>query len=244
MNTHVKICGVTRLDDALLAAELGASAIGFIFWPGSPRFVDPFRAKRMATLLPPFVSTVGVFVNQPPEHVNSIARLLNLAAIQLHGDEDPARYMRTGLRTIKAVPVAADFADETLDAVPAEVTILLDAHDRMRRGGTGQAIDWRIAARVAARRRDDPLRRPERRERAFGSRAGSPVWRRRLVGCRVRTGAQGPREAACVVRSHGQPGVIRGGRQIRVIRAIRGKKDSQIRVTGAIRGKRRPANSV
>lgn len=153
MNTHVKICGVTRLDDALLAAELGASAIGFIFWPGSPRFVDPFRAKRMATLLPPFVSTVGVFVNQPPEHVNSIARLLNLAAIQLHGDEDPARYMRTGLRTIRAVPVAADFADETLDAVPAEVTILLDAHDRMRRGGTGQAIDWRIAARVAARRR-------------------------------------------------------------------------------------------
>ena len=80
MSVKVKICGITRLEDALLASELGASAVGFIFWPESPRFVDPFRAKRIAAALPPFLATVGVFVNQPPEHVSAVARLLNLAA--------------------------------------------------------------------------------------------------------------------------------------------------------------------
>jgi phosphoribosylanthranilate isomerase len=153
MSVRVKICGIRRLEDALLAAQLGASAIGFVFWPGSPRFVDPFRARRIASALPPFVSTVGVFVNQPPEHATSIARLLNLAAIQLHGDEDPAPFMRTGARIIKAVPVNARFSDDTLGSIPPEVTILLDAQDPVRRGGTGQTIDWSVAARVAASRR-------------------------------------------------------------------------------------------
>ncbi|HEX6974753.1 MAG TPA: phosphoribosylanthranilate isomerase, partial [Vicinamibacterales bacterium] len=150
---RVKICGIRRPDDARLAADLGVSALGFIFWPGSPRYIDPFRAKRIIAALPPFVSTVGVFVNQPPAHANGIARLLNLSAIQLHGDEDPAEFMRTGARIIKAVPVTQDFSDASLAAIPSDVTVLLDAHDPIRRGGTGRVVDWSIAARIAASRR-------------------------------------------------------------------------------------------
>ncbi len=153
MSVRVKICGIRRLDDARLAADLGASAIGFVFWPGSPRFVDPFRAKQIAAVLPPFVSTVGVFVNQPYEHVSGVARLLNLAAIQLHGDEDPRDFLRAGHRVIKAMAVGAAFDDGAVRALPAPVTVLLDAHDPIRRGGTGAAIDWTAAARVASARR-------------------------------------------------------------------------------------------
>ncbi len=153
MTVRVKICGVRRPDDARLAADLGASAIGFVFWPGSPRFIDPFRAAQIAALLPPFVSTVGVFVNQPHEHVSSVARLLNLAAIQLHGDEDPRDFLRAGHRVIKAVAVGPGFDDDALQTLPAPVTVLLDAHDPVRRGGTGTAIDWTTAARVASARR-------------------------------------------------------------------------------------------
>lgn len=153
MKVSVKICGVQRLEDALLAASLGASAIGFVFWPESPRFVDPYRAKRIAAALPPFVATVGVFVNQPVEHASSIARLLNLAAIQLHGDEDPGPFIRTGYRVIKSLAVTAGFDVETVTHMTPAVTILLDAHDPLRRGGTGHTIDWRVAARVAASRR-------------------------------------------------------------------------------------------
>ena len=153
MNVKVKICGVRRLEDAVLASTLGASAIGFVFWPESPRFVDPYRAKRIASALPPFVATVGVFVNQRAEHVSSVARLLNLAAIQLHGDEDPAPFIRTGYRVIKSLAVTAAFDAEAVGHIPPAVTILLDAHDPVRRGGTGHTIAWRVAARVAATRR-------------------------------------------------------------------------------------------
>lgn len=153
MNVRVKICGVRRLEDALLAANLGAAAIGFVFWPESPRFIDPFRAKRIVAALPPLVATVGVFVNQAPEHAGSIARLLNLAAVQLHGNEDPQPFIRLGYRVIKALPVGDTFDEAAVARVPPPVTILLDAQDPIRRGGTGQTIDWSVAARVAALRR-------------------------------------------------------------------------------------------
>ena len=152
MSVRVKICGVRRLEDARLAADLGASAIGFVFWPGSPRFIDPFRAKQIAAALPPFVSTVGVFVNQPHEHVTGVARLLNLAAIQLHGDEDPRDLLRAVHRVIKAIAVGAAFDAGAVRSLPASITVLLDAHDPVRRGGTGTAIDWTTAARIASSR--------------------------------------------------------------------------------------------
>lgn len=151
---RVKICGVRRLEDALLAAELGADALGFVFWPESPRFIDPYRARRIVAAVPPFVATIGVFVNQPPEYVAGVAGLLRLSALQLHGDEPPGTYADRGYRVIKTVPVAGGFDPKTaLASIPAEVTVLLDAHDPVRRGGTGRPIDWTSAARASRLRR-------------------------------------------------------------------------------------------
>jgi phosphoribosylanthranilate isomerase len=149
----VKICGIRRVEDALLASELGASAIGFVFWPESPRFIDPYRAKAIVRELPPFVTTVGVFVNQPRDFVMGVAGLLHLGAIQLHGDETPADYRHGSLRVIKAVPVDSQFGVASVGQIPQRVTLLLDAYDPRRRGGTGQTIDWPRAAEVARTRR-------------------------------------------------------------------------------------------
>ncbi|HJZ73264.1 MAG TPA: phosphoribosylanthranilate isomerase [Vicinamibacterales bacterium] len=143
----VKICGVTRAGDALAAVEAGANAIGFVFWPDSPRFVDPYRARAIAARLPPFVTAVGLFVNQPAAHVNAVASLVRLGAVQLHGDETPGFAATIASPVIKALPVSA------ADAWPLETTLLLDAHDPVRRGGTGRTIDWSAAAAIAARRR-------------------------------------------------------------------------------------------
>jgi phosphoribosylanthranilate isomerase len=147
---RVKICGIRRREDALLAAELGADALGFVFWPSSPRFLDPADAREIVAALPPFVSTVGVFVDQPASYVCDVARLLSLSAVQLHGDEALASYGLVPGRMIKAVPVRA--GEDCLPAVSAisdAVTVLLDAHDPVKRGGTGRTIDWSQAASAA-----------------------------------------------------------------------------------------------
>lgn len=148
---RVKICGVTTPEDALLAAELGASAIGLVFWPGSPRCVDAARAHEIVTALPPFVSAVGVFVDQV-EDAARIARDVGLSAVQFHGDEPSASYRDFPYRVIKAVTVLDASAREAAAAVPARATVLLDAHDRVKRGGTGRVIDWTIAAMIARER--------------------------------------------------------------------------------------------
>jgi phosphoribosylanthranilate isomerase len=149
----VKVCGVTTPDDAELAARLGAAAIGMIFWRSSPRAVDLARARDIARALPAFVTRVGVFVNQAPEDVTAIAEEIGLDAIQLHGDEDPSRYLNEWRgRIIKAVAVKDGSADASAEAVPSAVTVLLDAHDPVKRGGTGLPIDWAAAAAVARKR--------------------------------------------------------------------------------------------
>lgn len=148
---RVKICGIRRLEDALLSAELGASALGFVFWPSSPRFLDPYRARKIADALPPFVTTVGVFVDQPEAYVFGVARLLNLGAVQLHGQEPPESYANGTHRVIKAVAVTEGRdCVPAVTAVPARAIVLLDAHDPARRGGTGRTIDWKQAAAAAA----------------------------------------------------------------------------------------------
>jgi phosphoribosylanthranilate isomerase len=144
----VKICGITREQDAASAAAAGASAIGFVFWPGSPRFVDPYRARAIARMLPPFVTPVGVFVNQPLEYVNAVASLVGLGAVQLHGDEDPAFARMVKRPVLKAVSAV----DEGVTRWPREVLLLVDAHDPTRRGGTGRTADWGLAASLAAER--------------------------------------------------------------------------------------------
>ena len=143
----VKICGITRLEDAEAAVVAGAGAIGFIFWPKSPRFIDPHRARAIAAALPPFVTAVGVFVNQPLEYVKGVASLVRLGAVQLHGDESPAFAALVSGPVVKAVPAGSDTR-----AWPSRVRLLLDVHDPVARGGTGRTIDWSAAADLAAQR--------------------------------------------------------------------------------------------
>ena len=150
---RVKVCGVCRAEDAHLAATLGASAIGFIFWPASPRYCDPARAQEIAAGLPDHITTVGVFVDQPVSQVVEIADRVSLAAVQLHGAEAVEDFDRVRQPLIKAVAVTDSFVPDLVDRLPPGVTVLLDAHDPVRRGGTGRTIDWTTAAQVAARRR-------------------------------------------------------------------------------------------
>lgn len=152
MSIPVKICGICRAEDAVLAAELGARAIGLVFWPGSPRFVDAHRARSIVAALPPWVATIGVFVDQPPDFVAGVAELVQLSAVQLHGSELVADFAAPGRRLIKAVPVASGFSMSAISGLPPEVMVLLDACDPVRRGGTGQKIEWTVAAAVARQR--------------------------------------------------------------------------------------------
>lgn len=148
MMTEIKICGITRPEDALAAAAAGADALGFIFAPESPRRVTPERVRRITAELPGGIVTVGVFVNQDAAFVEGIAASCGLDLIQLHGDESPEycrRFPRE--RLIKAVwPSGADdigcLADYPVRA------FLADGRDGRRRGGTGRTADWARAAEV------------------------------------------------------------------------------------------------
>lgn len=145
---RVKICGITTVSDGLLAAEMGANSIGMVFWPSSPRFVDPGRARAIVRALPADVTKVGVFVNQTADAL-AIAQEVGLDSIQLHGDEQPDAYAGLPMPVIKAVAVRGTEAVAEAAAIPAQVTVLLDANDPIRRGGTGTVIDWSIAAEIA-----------------------------------------------------------------------------------------------
>jgi phosphoribosylanthranilate isomerase len=159
----VKICGITRREDAEAAVSAGADALGFVFWPASPRYIDPFRARALALALPPFVTPVGVFVDQPAEYVNGVVRLAHLGVVQLHGGEG-ADYAGTMIRPVMKAVALHDIHDvhdiqrgaaavDSIEVWPTRVLVLLDVHDPVRRGGTGRTIDWTKAAVVARRRR-------------------------------------------------------------------------------------------
>jgi phosphoribosylanthranilate isomerase len=147
----VKICGITRPEDARLAAELGAAAVGVVLWSSSPRFVERNRAREIVSALPPDVAAIGVFVNQTEEAIE-LAADIGLTAVQLHGDESPPSYATAAVRVIKAVAVRDQSAVHAAARVPSAATVLLDAHDPVRRGGTGRSIDWSIAASIARKR--------------------------------------------------------------------------------------------
>ena len=146
----VKICGITRAEDASLAVSLGATAIGFIFWPSSPRAISPLRARAIVDALPESVTTVGVFVNAGRDEIEAAADEANLQAVQLHGDETPALARSLSRRVIKAVALTGDI-DERINDWPGTM-LLLDAHDPAKRGGTGRIIDWDRAAAIARAR--------------------------------------------------------------------------------------------
>lgn len=147
---RVKICGITNVEDALAAVEFGADALGFNFWPGSKRYIEPDHAREIVRRLPPFVTVVGVFVNE--DDLDAIARIAaraKLDVIQLHGDESPAFCQRAAerWRVIKAVRVGPDANLAELANYPVSA-ILLDAHRPNEYGGTGETFDWEIARRA------------------------------------------------------------------------------------------------
>ncbi|BCS33609.1 N-(5'-phosphoribosyl)anthranilate isomerase [Luteitalea sp. TBR-22] len=148
--TRIKICGITSVDDALLALDAGADAIGLIFWPGSRRAVDVERARAITRVVPPLVATVGVFVDETPDQVRSIADAVGLSAVQLHGQETPLDWARFPRPVLKAMPVEA-YADSPWQQ--ARAAILVDAHDPVTIGGTGRTVDWEAARAIAATRR-------------------------------------------------------------------------------------------
>jgi phosphoribosylanthranilate isomerase len=147
----VKICGVTRPEDARLAAALGAWAIGMVFWPGSPRAVTVQQAAAVAAAVPDGVLIVGVFVDATRDEIAAAVRQVPLGAVQLHGSETPALVESLPWPVIKALPVPSE--GPLPDLAPwAGVRVLLDAHDPERRGGTGRQVDWARAAALAATR--------------------------------------------------------------------------------------------
>ncbi|HEX5070392.1 MAG TPA: phosphoribosylanthranilate isomerase [Vicinamibacterales bacterium] len=152
MRTRVKICGITRERDAQAAAAAGADAIGFVLWQGSPRQVTPPEAARLGRSLPAFVTRVGVFVNASPATVTRAVREAALDAVQLHGDEDPTMYRRCGAAVIKSVSLAKAADVRRALRSPAEVTLLVDVRDLVRRGGTGRLANWALARQLARRR--------------------------------------------------------------------------------------------
>jgi phosphoribosylanthranilate isomerase len=150
--TRIKICGLTRLEDAALAVDLGADAIGFVLWPNSPRAVTVDRAASIAAALPSFVTRVGVFVNATPGEVGRAVQAIGLDVAQLHGDEPIEPYVGRARRLMKVVSLGDDTSVVAARALPAEVTLLVDAADRERRGGTGLRADWTRAAILARAR--------------------------------------------------------------------------------------------
>jgi phosphoribosylanthranilate isomerase len=145
-----KVCGITRLTDALHAVKHGATALGFVFWPRSPRCVSPERAAEIIAELPGTITPVGVFVNQSLDEIRQIAATSRITTIQLHGDEPPAYADAIAWPVWRAITLATNGA---LAAWPAGTTFLLDAHDPERRGGTGRTLDWRAAANLARQNR-------------------------------------------------------------------------------------------
>jgi phosphoribosylanthranilate isomerase len=147
--TRVKVCGITRVEDAELAAGLGAWALGFILWPQSPRAADPAVAAGIARAVRRRVELVGVFVNASLDEVAHAADAIGLTHLQLHGDEGPAfcteAGRRTGCRVIKAARIASGADLQALERYRTDFH-LLDASVKGLRGGSGQAWDWELAA--------------------------------------------------------------------------------------------------
>jgi phosphoribosylanthranilate isomerase len=147
----VKVCGITRLTDALHAVEQGATALGFVFWPRSPRQVTANRAAEIIRELPATITTVGVFVNDTVDGIRATASRAGLSAVQLHGDEPPAYADAIEWPLFRSVTL--DAVDDTARAWSEATTLLLDAPDPVRRGGTGTSVNWSRAAAVARQRR-------------------------------------------------------------------------------------------
>ncbi|MEO8038762.1 MAG: phosphoribosylanthranilate isomerase [Betaproteobacteria bacterium] len=143
MPVRIKICGITRIEDGLEAARLGADAIGFVFHPASPRYVTPERAAAVARELPAFVTTVGLFVDADGAEVRGVLETVPLDLLQFHGAESPGYCIRFGRPYIKAISVApgVDLLQSAANYA-ASRGLLLDAFVPGMHGGTGATADW------------------------------------------------------------------------------------------------------
>ena len=141
---RVKICGITNEEDALLAANLGAWALGFIFYKKSPRYISPSKAQKIIRELPPFVTPVGVFVNQGRGAVCDIAEFCGIKTLQFHGDETPD-YCRgfKHYKVIKAFRVKEGFDISGISQFPVSA-YLFDTYQEDAYGGSGKTFNWNI----------------------------------------------------------------------------------------------------
>jgi phosphoribosylanthranilate isomerase len=152
MRTRIKICGITRVEDARIAVGLGVDAIGLVFYPGSPRNVSLERAQEIIAATPPFVTAVGLFVDPARDQVETVLRCCPLGLLQFHGDEAPGFCRDFGVPYIKAVRVRAG-ADlvQCLSPYHAAQGWLLDAYHERLYGGTGESFDWKLVPPDLAR---------------------------------------------------------------------------------------------
>ena len=141
---RVKICGITNLEDALLVAELGADAIGFIFYEKSPRSIDIASAAMITRALPPYLTRVGVFVNVERSIIDRTFKECKLDVAQLHGDETPEMVDRLGRDVIKSLRLKTEDDLEKISDYE-NCAFLLDTFDEERLGGTGRSFNWRWA---------------------------------------------------------------------------------------------------
>lgn len=149
---RVKVCGITNLDDALVAVTAGADGLGFNFWPGSPRYIEPRQAKAILGHLPPFVTAVGVFVDEARAVVEALAHMTGLKTVQLHGEESPEdlnTLAGQGLSVMKAFRVGRGFRPQRLRSYHHVAAFLLDAEVKGKRGGTGRTFDWKLARQAS-----------------------------------------------------------------------------------------------
>lgn len=145
---RVKICGITTLEDALHAIASGADALGFVFYRKSPRYISPEQAAQIITQLPPFVSIVGLFVNETSQCIRTVIDQCRLDIIQLHGDETPTQCQYDGVKVVKALRIRSQQCLVGLEDYPVSA-LLLDAWVDGSYGGTGELGCWGLAAQVA-----------------------------------------------------------------------------------------------
>ena len=151
---HVKICGITNLEDAQMALELGADALGFNFVPGTPRFLEERYAKEIMSSLRSFREKIGVFADEKRRRVEKISSELGLEVIQFHGSESPQEceyFLDKGFRVIRALRVKNSSTVSTVSEFQ-NCTILLDSFVRGKLGGTGKKFDWSLAKSLAERK--------------------------------------------------------------------------------------------
>jgi phosphoribosylanthranilate isomerase len=146
---RIKVCGITRYEDACVATKLGVDALGFIFVPASPRYIPPVDAAGIIKRLPPFVSKVGVFVNEELQDALEASRTAGIDIVQFHGDEPPEYCANFPLPVIKAFRVGKDFDPFVIRRYDV-AGYLLDTWDPNCRGGSGNTFDWSLAVKACS----------------------------------------------------------------------------------------------